>query len=336
MTFYTDVESTGASSEFYDKFTIRYHISVIFKSIWANPVHWKAVVNESRDGNQFVRFVNMLMNDTTFLLDESLDSLKRIHELQEALENKEEWNRQPQEQQQSRQRQMVNDERQCRSYLTLAAETVDMFHYLTKDIKEPFYRPELVDRLAAMLNFNLQQLCGSKCKNLKVKNPEKYGWDPKRLLDQLTDIYIHLNSEPFAQAVAGDERSYKKELFEDAMSRMKKALKKTDLQIEQFHDMARRVEEIRETNTSLDFSDAPDEFKDALMDTLMEDPVILPSGNVVDRSVITRHLLNSSTDPFNRQPLTQDKLVPAAELKEQIEAWKNSKIQSMKASRANQ
>lgn len=35
-----------------------------------------SIVNESKSGKQFVRFVNMLMNDTTFLLDESLDSLK--------------------------------------------------------------------------------------------------------------------------------------------------------------------------------------------------------------------------------------------------------------------
>ena len=48
---------------------------------------------------------------------------------------------------------------------------------------------------------------------------------------------------------------------------------------------------------------------DPLMDTLMEDPVVLPSGKVMDRPVITRHLLNSSTDPFNRQPLTEDMLV---------------------------
>jgi hypothetical protein len=34
----------------------------------------------------------------------------------------------------------------------------------SQDIKEPFLRQELVDRLAAMLNFNLKQLCGSKCK----------------------------------------------------------------------------------------------------------------------------------------------------------------------------
>ena len=45
-------------------------------------------------GKHFVKFVNMLMNDTTFLLDESLDCLKRIHEVQEAIENKAEWDKQ--------------------------------------------------------------------------------------------------------------------------------------------------------------------------------------------------------------------------------------------------
>lgn len=34
------------------------------------------------------------------------------------------------------------------------------------------------------------------------------------------------------------------------------------------------------------------------------------SGTIMDRAVITRHLLNSSTDPFNRSPLSMDQLVP--------------------------
>ena len=47
------------------------------------------------------------------------------------------------------------------------------------------------------------------------------------------------------------------------------------------------------------------------MMTLMLEPVILPtSGKIMDRAVITRHLLNSDTDPFNRQPLTTDMLQP--------------------------
>jgi ubiquitin conjugation factor E4 B len=111
------------------------------------------------------------------------------------------------------------------------------------------------------------------------------------------------------QAIAADERSYSKALFEDAILRMKKATIKTEPQIYKFHEMAKMVEKIRETNVNMDYSDAPEEFRDALMDTLMDEPVILPSGKIVDRSVIIRHLLNSNTDPFNRQTLTEDMLV---------------------------
>jgi len=64
---------------------------------------------------------------------------------------------------------------------------------------------------------------------------------------------------------------------------------------------------------------------DPLMDTLMADPVVLPSGMIMDRHIIVRHLLNSNEDPFNRQHLTLDMLKPASELKERIEAWKTQK-----------
>lgn len=332
MKFYTVIESTGASSEFYDKFTIRYHISLILKSMWESPMHRSSVIAESKTGIQFVKFVNMLINDTTFLLDESLESLKRIHEVQEQMADTATWNNLPDDVQQSRNRQLSADERQCRSYLTLAQETVDMFHYLTKDIKEPFMRPELVNRLTAMLNFNLQQLCGPKCKNLKVKTPENYGWEPRRLLKQLIDIYLHLDCEEFAAAIAADERSFRIELFEDAANRMLRVLNSSKIEAMQFQSLAIKANEVSIQNIKkeVDFNDAPDEFRDPLMDTLMDDPVTLPSsGKVMDRPVIIRHLLNSQTDPFNRQPLSEDDLTPATDLKEKIQKWKIEKLKAL-------
>ncbi|XP_073513380.1 ubiquitin conjugation factor E4 B isoform X1 [Phyllobates terribilis] len=327
MKFYTDVEHTGATSEFYDKFTIRYHISTIFKSLWQNPAHHGTFMEEFNSGKQFVRYINMLINDTTFLLDESLESLKRIHEMQEEMRNKEHWEQLPRDQQQARQSQLAQDERVSRSYLALATETVDMFHILTKQVQKPFLRPELGPRLAAMLNFNLQQLCGPKCRDLKVENPEKYGFEPKKLLDQLTDIYLHLDCPRFAKAIADDQRSYSKELFEEVISKMKKAGIKSTIAIEKFKLLAEKVEEIvaRNARAEIDYSDAPDEFRDPLMDTLMSEPVRLPSGTIMDRSIILRHLLNSSTDPFNRQTLTENMLEPVPELKERIQAWMREK-----------
>ncbi|XP_019495321.1 PREDICTED: ubiquitin conjugation factor E4 B isoform X2 [Hipposideros armiger] len=330
MKFYTDVEHTGATSEFYDKFTIRYHISTIFKSLWQNIAHHGTFMEEFNSGKQFVRYINMLINDTTFLLDESLESLKRIHEVQEEMKNKEQWEQLPRDQQQARQSQLAQDERVSRSYLALATETVDMFHILTKQVQKPFLRPELGPRLAAMLNFNLQQLCGPKCRDLKVENPEKYGFEPKKLLDQLTDIYLQLDCARFAKAIADDQRSYSKELFEEVISKMRKAGIKSTIAIEKFKLLAEKVEEIvaKNARAEIDYSDAPDEFRDPLMDTLMTDPVRLPSGTIMDRSIILRHLLNSPTDPFNRQTLTESMLEPVPELKEQIQAWMREKQNS--------
>lgn len=61
---------------------------------------------------------------------------------------------------------------------------------------------------------------------------------------------------------------------------------------------------------------------DPVMDTLMSDPVRLPSGVIMDRPIIIRHLLNSNQDPFNRQELSVDMLEPVPDLKQEIQDWK--------------
>lgn len=327
--FYVDVETTGSSNEFYDKFGIRYHISIILKGLWKRPIHKQAVILESRSEN-FARFVNMLINDTTFLLDESVDTLKNIRDTQDMMNNITEWEKLPREVRTSRQRQLSTDERQCKSYLTLANETVEMLHYLTLEIKEPFLQEKLAERLSVMLNYNVKQFTGEKYKHLKVKKPEKYGFEPKKLLGKITDIYLHLESREFSMSVASDERSYRKELFDDCISLLHRHALKSQMELDRLRKFADAVEQIyiEKSKAALDLDDAPDEFRDPLMDTVMLDPVLLPSGTIMDRSVIARHLLNSNTDPFSRQKLTEDMLQPVPELKEKILKWVEEKKKS--------
>lgn len=208
LKFYTDVEKMGANAEFYDKFSVRYHINVIFKAMWSwSPIHHQVLIEESKRNKEFVKFINTLMNDTSFLLEEILDSLKRIHETQEMIADRETWIRMLPEERHLRINQLSADERQCSSYLPLAKELMNTFTYLTVDIKEPFLKPEVVQRLASMLNFNLEKMSGSYFRNIMVKSPGKYGWDPRKFLTQLVDIYLHLDSEEFAAAIASDDVS---------------------------------------------------------------------------------------------------------------------------------
>jgi ubiquitin conjugation factor E4 B len=93
---YLEVESTGVSSAFYDKFNVRYNISQILKSVWEDLTHRAKVIECAKDIDQFVKFVNLLMNDTTYLLDESLNKLAEIHKIQDEMADVATWNTTPQ------------------------------------------------------------------------------------------------------------------------------------------------------------------------------------------------------------------------------------------------
>ncbi|KAL4860036.1 E3 ubiquitin-protein ligase RNF123 [Chlorella vulgaris] len=72
----------------------------------------------------------------------------------------------------------------------------------------------------------------------------------------------------------------------------------------------------------VEVAEAPDEFLDPILSTLMLDPVTLPDSRVtLDRSTIERHLRSSATDPFSRAPLAKEQLIPNTALLHKIEEW---------------
>ncbi|KAG4100271.1 ubiquitin elongating factor core-domain-containing protein [Neocallimastix lanati (nom. inval.)] len=336
MKFYIDIEQTGMHSQFYDKFNIRYNISQVLKCIWKDPSHKMQIVKQSRNTSFFVHFANLLMNDTTYLLDEGLAKLAEIHVIQKEMANVQRWNEESEQYRAERENLLRVDERQAISYMALSNETVHMLNYMTSDpqIVQPFMEPEIVERLAAMMDYNLTALVGPKCTELKVADPEKYRFNPKKLLTELIDIYLHLGTrKEFIAAVARDGRSYRKEIFLKAQHILKKNALKGPNDITKLSNFVNNVEEeLKNINLEDEMDqDVPDEFLDPLLYTLMDDPVILPSSHItVDRSTIKSHLLSDSHDPFNRQPLTIDMVTPNVELKAKIDAYKKERQQKKK------
>jgi len=75
-----------------------------------------------------------------------------------------------------------------------------------------------------------------------------------------------------------------------------------------------------------DESDAPEEFCDELMGTVMSDPVRLPSGQVLDRDTMTRQFLaNGNKNPYTNQPMMPEDLQALDDLKAKIAAWRQDK-----------
>ncbi|GMR36540.1 hypothetical protein PMAYCL1PPCAC_06735, partial [Pristionchus mayeri] len=326
LRFYSDIEST----DFYEKFGVRRNMQMIMKQLWEIPIY-RSVFNDiaKPSNSSFIKFANMVINDATFCLDESLASLKKIHDVEVLMEKKSEWDALTTEEKQHKEGMRNEASRQVKSWLIFAKDTLDMLGWLTADTATAFVNPTLGDRFASMLNHNISQMLGKKCSELKVRDADtRFEWRPRSFAAQLIEIYLNLSSPQFAQYVAHDERSYTPEMMADVVNRLEMHKIVPFSQLERFkglHEEAVRVYK-EKASEEMELEDAPDEFKDPVMDTLMEEPVRLPSGTVMDRKVIMRHLLSSQTDPFNRQPLNEDQLQPMVELKQRIEEWKQEKL----------
>ncbi|GAA5985530.1 hypothetical protein JCM10908_007012 [Rhodotorula pacifica] len=322
---YIEIEITGSHTQFYDKFNIRYYITQLFKLVWSNPTHREALKRESQvNFERYVRFVNLLMNDTTYLLDDALVHLGKIADMQRAMDDTTTWEAQPANERQEKEKLLRQYESTVKSDLDLGHESLRLLKLFSHETKEPFLAPEIVDRLAAMLDQNLHVLAGPRCQDLKVKEPEKYHFKPKELLSDVLQIFLQLGPHTsFQTAVAKDGRSYSQDLFQRATRIARKTAIKTDEELNELAAMVSRVEVIKAAEEADDaLGEIPDEYLDPLTYDIMRDPVILPSSHtIVDRSTIKQHYLSDPTDPFNRQPLKWEDIVDATEMREQIQKF---------------
>lgn len=99
-----------------------------------------------------------------------------------------------------------------------------------------------------------------------MENPDKYGWEPKTLLSQLIDIYLHLDCDSFAEALAADEvnfsfilcilflkynflqRSFSKQLFSDATALIERIGIKNAGEVKQFWELSEKALRVLERN----------------------------------------------------------------------------------------
>ncbi|OAX85301.1 hypothetical protein ACJ72_00331 [Emergomyces africanus] len=325
MKFYIEAEFTGTHTQFFDKFNIRYEIFQIIQCIWPNTIYRDNLHNEAnRNLDFFVRFVNLLLNDVTFVLDESFSAFLTIHDLQVELAR--EGSNMEQNVRQQKEEQLSAAQGRAKSYMQLTNETVAMLKLFTEALAESFTMPEIVQRLADMLDYNLDAMVGPKSANLRVDNLAEYGFNPRVLLSEIVDVYLNLmEKENFIIAVARDGRSYKPSNFEKAAEILRKWALKPQEDLAKWEQLQAKFKIAKEADDQAeeDLGEIPDEFLDPLVYTLMEDPVILPSSKVsIDRSTIRSHLLSDPNDPFNRAPLRIEDVIPDTEMKAKIEAFK--------------
>lgn len=317
LLLYGDVERTG----FYEKLTNRRCIMVVLKHLWTLSSHRQAFrgiatlpspsssgsASSSEEGQSqdyFVRFANGLMNETNALVAATMDKLGEIRKTQHLMQNLAEWGRLSEEERKQITEKHEANENECKGSAGLCLETVNMLNYLTSDevIRQPFLNDAILPRFTSTLLNVLQRIVGTKSLEIKVDNIESYNFQPKVMLTEICLAMVHFaDSQLFWEAVAKDS-------FYDNGGPIRKALSTVarlnvipPAEVERLHYLYEKVQQARLSFVNLDslLEDAPFEFMDPLLDTLMRDPVRLPtSGTIVDRSTIAQHLLNTDHGEF--------------------------------------
>lgn len=341
---FVSIEMTGEGVAFEQKFNYRRPMYTVMDYLWGLQEHRKVFKNLAHEAELkmeevmpplFLVFLNLLINDAIFLLDEALSNMAQLRNLQTARDAGE-WERMPLDERERTDQILRQTGMIARFDNILGQETIHTLEYMSTEMKSIFCHPMLVERITAMLNYFLYHLVGPKKKNFKVKDHEEYMFNPRAIVKDICSIYIHLRSSlEFCSAVSRDGRSYSPQLFTLASDVLGRIGGGAELitELERVSEEVARLATVQQGDEEL-LAEAPEEFLDPIMSTLMLDPVTLPSSRVnIDRPTIARHLLSDQTDPFNRSPLTMNMVTSNVELKTKIENWiADKKNQSSRSS----
>ncbi|KAI7604801.1 hypothetical protein KC343_g13964, partial [Hortaea werneckii] len=275
--------------------------------------------------------------DVTFVLDESLSSFSKIHELSKEI-NSPAFSALDEEQRKEKQENLEEQKGKAKSYMQLTRESMETLILFTESLPDAFTMPEIVARLAAMLDYNLDIMVGTKRAQLRVENAEEYKFSPKDLLTDIVKVFLNLSSKQrLVDAISEDGRSYRPENFTRAADLMKAKVYMAPEEIRAWISLGDRVVAARAAREEEeeDLGEIPDEYLDPLLADLMTDPVTLPASKMtVERNVIRQQLLSDPVDPFNRAPLKIEDVIPNTELREEIEKWKAETLAKKRAEKA--
>jgi len=337
---FVDAEKLGTSNQFNEKFIARAKIMILIENI--NKSYGRLFDENIKEyidkyPEEGKKMVNNLLNDLIYLNDECLDNLKVIKNYQDLIADKVRYNKMSYENKRFEDSRFKTKDKLVRAQIKLFNPSLKFLVSICKILQNFFIKNDFITQLAGFLNYSLN-IFGSPFNNdLKIKNLEDYSFNPHSILGSILSIYSAFYDKiPFIDAVIKDERSYNYNNF-DRVKNIVANNKNITISEKEFDNYITFVNNLRREerivrNQQINYDDAPQEYLDALTFLVMNDPVKLPKSQViVDRKTIETHLLSDQTDPFNREPLTKEMLIPCPELKAKIEEYiRNKKNEKLK------
>jgi hypothetical protein len=202
-------------------------------------------------------------------------------------------------------------------------ELIDLLNQITLYFNKAFIEEHTVKNIVTCFNHILYVLLTKKPNIMKINDRTLYDYHPNKTIKSILFLYAKLNSTTIVHLLSKcnclKPTHYKKVL--NIITKDKCEETYTSFR---FKYMIQLIEEKRES-TIKNKKDIPEKFIDPITCEIMENPVKLPSSEmVVDRITIMNVMQNSKLDPYDRTTLTEDMLIDMKELKEEIDNFISS------------
>lgn len=188
----------------------------------------------------------MLINDMNSLLFDGLLALEEIKNYEELREDDATWQQLPQDEREQSESNFVDQSRKAKGSLQLSNMVIQLLARVTTHSQQPFISEELGEKFAQAVNFCLDQLTTQKGLKFKIKDPERYHFEPKSLLTNLIAMYANMaHLGEFKEHVVKDGRSYSNETFAKAWKILNSAKKAIAVAVEHRDKFETLVEELK-------------------------------------------------------------------------------------------
>lgn len=329
ISLFNDVQK----SPYYDRFTLRLPIIILFESMLKIDLHRKRlhIFVKQRD-ESFTKFIHLLVSDLNYLLEEGLSMLAEIKKREcsskQALTNTNTNNNlesgsfssnivnSNQEGIESTIEEMPVErlENSCKGYMQLSHASASLLQKITEYYTiEVLDSPLILPQIVTCLNCTLDRLVGPKCLELKVSNFEAYNFNPRQLLANVCMAYVTLAfntktdgeglkrdaSKILISEIISEQRYFKISTFAKAHKIVRREGLISTSKSEYFNQLIKHLQKELEKNevgyglVNLDEADIPEEFLDPIMQDIMQDPVLLPTSSKIMDRMVIERILIS-------------------------------------------
>jgi hypothetical protein len=283
INFYINLDSYEDYSKNDTKYKIIYIIRLLSNNKNKTYIFTDIFNNIIKDNNNLIlKLLNSIIIDINFYLDELILYLKNSE----------------------------NYLLLIKTLYSILIETLNFikFFYNNDNFSNIIFNDEILINFINSINLHIKNIISLQIDIFNITN--NYNLSEVCLL--ILDIYVifnNINSNKFIHLMSKDIRSFDITIFQNLLTLLLNKNKINNEFYNNFELILLQIKKLNDIELQKKDNIIPDEFTDPLYNTLLENPVYLPTSNtIVDLLIIKRHLLSNSNDPFTREPLTLEEI----------------------------